>query len=155
MLTDLAKGIGETLRGTLNSAIDEQYPRKNADKAAAARLKNESVLNRGRGEMAGIPTRYGTRTETRPETRPEAQPESRPEIPRTQTSDQSVPGQWSDYEHEQENAQANVPPSAYGGAGEAALGEDPPETRKAKSIGKLFKRKPVAGGGGELRVTNP
>jgi len=29
------------------------------------------------------------------------------------------------------------------------------ENEKANSIGKLFKRKPVSGDGGDLKVTNP
>ena len=66
----------------------------------------------------------------------------RPAQPRTEPSDQSVPGQWNDYEHENE-----VMPDHVGG--------NDSEGRKSRSIGKLFKRKPVGSQGRELRVTNP
>jgi hypothetical protein len=89
--------------------------------------------------MEGIPHRGANSTSPRPE------------APRTKTSDQSVPGQWHDDGHELEKEPS---PAAYGGEGETQLGNEPPETRKARSIGKLFKRKPV-NGGGELKVINP
>ena len=47
-------GVGETLRGTLNSEMDNRFPRKNADKAAAANAKNQSVLQTGQREMEGV-----------------------------------------------------------------------------------------------------
>lgn len=53
---DLIQGVGETLRGTLNSTIDHRFPRGNAEKAAAADAKNQAVLARGQNEMAGIPS---------------------------------------------------------------------------------------------------
>lgn len=53
----VTQGVGETLRGTLNSEIDNRIPRRNAEKQAAIRAQNEAVLARGRAEMAGIPHR--------------------------------------------------------------------------------------------------
>lgn len=57
------QGIGETLRGTLNSSIDDRYASSNAEKAAAARAKNQAVLDRGRHEVEGIPRRQHHPTE--------------------------------------------------------------------------------------------
>ena len=120
----------------MNKTIDDQFPRKNVNKAAFARSKNDAVLDRGRTEMQGIPNHY-----------------HRPGQQRTNTNDQSIPGQWNDEEREQEN----IPTSAagYGGAAEASLGANPPETRKSRSVGKLFKRKPVSDDRDEFRVSDP
>jgi hypothetical protein len=49
------QGVGETLRGTLNSTVDRRFPSKNAEKAARTNAKNEEILERGRAEMEGIP----------------------------------------------------------------------------------------------------
>jgi len=51
------QGVGETLRGTLNSTVDDRFPRQNANKAAAAQTKNATVLEKGRNEMQHIPHR--------------------------------------------------------------------------------------------------
>ena len=121
MLT-VCKGVGETLRGTLNSAVDQNFPRKDADKAAVANAKNEEVLARGRSEMQ----------------------HAKPDYQRTATGEQVVPGSWSEGE---------LPPpgSAYAGDAERQQREE----RKARSIGKLFKRKPLNEKEPGLRVTNP
>lgn len=49
------QGVGETLRGTFNSTIDKNFPRKNEKKAAAKNAQNEEILQRGRAEVEGIP----------------------------------------------------------------------------------------------------
>jgi hypothetical protein len=118
----LLQGVGETLRGTLNSAVDQNFPRKNEKKAAYANAKNEEVLARGREEMQ----------------------HAKPGYERTATNDQVIPGSWSE-----EELQANEPPIAGDGEHEQR------EKQKARSIGKLFKRKPVGTKEEGLRVTNP
>ncbi|GAB7361459.1 hypothetical protein MBLNU230_g1515t1 [Neophaeotheca triangularis] len=53
-------GVGETLRGTLNSESDRHLmPRSNPKKAAAADAKNQAALEKGRTEMAGLRARNG------------------------------------------------------------------------------------------------
>ncbi|KAI7027869.1 hypothetical protein KC355_g167, partial [Hortaea werneckii] len=47
-------GVGETLRGTLNSEVDNRLQRRNPTKNSAAREKNEAVMQRGEREMAGL-----------------------------------------------------------------------------------------------------
>ncbi|KAK4543752.1 hypothetical protein LTR36_004785 [Oleoguttula mirabilis] len=47
-------GVGETLRSTLNSEIDNRYPRRDPEKAAAAEAKNRAEMERGYREMAGL-----------------------------------------------------------------------------------------------------
>lgn len=47
-------GVGETLRGTLNSEIDNRFPRKDVNKAAAANAKNQNVLQTGQRELEGV-----------------------------------------------------------------------------------------------------
>lgn len=47
-------GVGETLRGTFNSGIDQRFPRSNPDSSGAANAKNQGVLDRGRDEMQRI-----------------------------------------------------------------------------------------------------
>lgn len=64
--TNTWQGVGETLRGTLNSTVDERFPRKNPEKAAAANAQNAAVLERGRNEMEGIPHRSHQPTEPIP-----------------------------------------------------------------------------------------
>ncbi|KIW70510.1 hypothetical protein PV04_02772 [Phialophora macrospora] len=48
-------GVGETLRGTLNSTIDQRFPSKNPEKAARVNAYNDEILERGRTEMEAIP----------------------------------------------------------------------------------------------------
>lgn len=124
-LLTLSQGVGETLRGTLNSTIDQNFPRKNADKAAVANAKNDAVMQRGRNEMENI--------------------NNRPDQPRAPMHDQTGHGQWRDDDVSPDPLPTNTSAEAQ-----------ERERQKAKSIGKLFKRKPVGReGNGELRVTNP
>ncbi len=47
--------MGETLRGTLSTAVDKRFPVKNEEKAAVTNARNEEILQKGRAEMEGIP----------------------------------------------------------------------------------------------------
>lgn len=54
------QGVGETLRGTLNSGIDSRFPiSRNAEKNAAINARNQAVLEKGDREMAGLRNRGG------------------------------------------------------------------------------------------------
>ena len=173
MLTRV-QGVGETLRGTFNNTVDQNFPRKNDKKAAKANAKNDAVLARGREEVSAIPGRGGHRPvppippqqppsgggythlpQEHPPPPPSATggvppslaPPVKPPSPqRTATSEQTVPGMWSP---EYDGAEGGVGPDAG-----TAAGRDR-EREKSKSISKLFKRKPVTAKEGELRVTNP
>lgn len=150
------QGVGETLRGTINNTVDQNFPRKNEKKAAKANAKNDAVLARGREEVAGIrghrqvpPIPQGGGYTHLPQEHPppsSAPPVKPPSPQRTATSEQTVPGSWS---------------PEYDGAADGAGGHGPEssnrerEREKSKSISKLFKRKPVTAKEGELRVTNP
>ncbi|KAK5690620.1 hypothetical protein LTR97_012176 [Elasticomyces elasticus] len=52
-------GVGETLRGTLNSEVDNRLSRRNPDKAAAVNAKNRADIERGQAEMARLRERNG------------------------------------------------------------------------------------------------
>ncbi len=80
-----------------------------------------------------------------------APPRDGPPVQRTKTPDQVVPGSWSEGDDHPPG------PAGIGGRGEQELAESHSrEEKKAKSIGKLFKRKPVGPKEeGGLRVTNP
>ncbi|TKA82551.1 hypothetical protein B0A55_02280 [Friedmanniomyces simplex] len=52
-------GVGETLRGTLNSEVDNRLSRRNPDKAAAVNAKNRADIERGQQEMARLRERNG------------------------------------------------------------------------------------------------
>ncbi|ETN46684.1 uncharacterized protein HMPREF1541_00871 [Cyphellophora europaea CBS 101466] len=161
-------GVGETLRGTLNSTIDQNFPRKNDKKAAKANAKNDAVLARGRNEVAGIPhhrenqpagyTHLPQQQQHAgahpPPPMPAGAPPVKPPSPkRTATSEQTIPGSWSP---EYDDGPAPTT-SATGGLTDGRHGEREREREKekSKSISKLFKRKPVAAKEGELRVMNP
>ena len=77
-----------------------------------------------------------------------------PPNPRTKTDEQVVPGSWSEGD---DHLTKQESPAAYGGEAEQRLGDrELREDKKARSIGKLFKRKPVGKETeGGLRVTNP
>ncbi|WPH04148.1 Hypothetical protein R9X50_00703400 [Acrodontium crateriforme] len=47
-------GVGETLRGTLNDAVDRRLPRSDSEKAAVVNARNQEAIERGRREMAGL-----------------------------------------------------------------------------------------------------
>ncbi|KAF2857366.1 hypothetical protein K470DRAFT_177128 [Piedraia hortae CBS 480.64] len=47
-------GVGETLRGTINSEMDSRFAGRNPAKAEAARTRNAAVLQRGEQEMASV-----------------------------------------------------------------------------------------------------
>ncbi|KAI7273323.1 hypothetical protein KC335_g3427, partial [Hortaea werneckii] len=47
-------GVGETLRGTLNTEVDNRLQRRNPSKNSAAAEKNHRVVERGEREMAGL-----------------------------------------------------------------------------------------------------
>ena len=70
-------------------------------------------------------------------------PGEMPQYQRTKTDDQIVPGSFSEEDQLRHEA---APTGAE---------HDQREQQKARSIGKLFKRKPVAKEEGGLRVTNP
>ena len=148
--------MGETLRGTLNSAVDENFPRKNPKKAAKANAKNEATLAKGRQEVSGITHRHQQNTGPPVPNDPNYPPvpygqpipaghpslsQKPPSPQRTATSEQTVPGSWTP-EYDEDG-------SLSGG------GKENREREKSRSISKLFKRKPVASKEGELRVTNP
>ncbi|KAI7201093.1 hypothetical protein KC365_g18788, partial [Hortaea werneckii] len=59
-------GVGETLRGTLNSEVDNRLQRRNPDKNSAAREKNAQVMQRGEREMAGLREGRGLGTTVAP-----------------------------------------------------------------------------------------
>jgi hypothetical protein len=67
-----------------------------------------------------------------------------PGYQRTRTNDQTIPGSWSE-----EDVQTQPEPETH-----YVKDEREREKQKARSIGKLFKRKPVQGKD-ELRVMNP
>ncbi|KAK1081634.1 hypothetical protein LTR33_004516 [Friedmanniomyces endolithicus] len=52
-------GVGETLRGTLNSEVDNRLSRRDPDKAAAVDAKNRADITRGQQEMARMRERNG------------------------------------------------------------------------------------------------
>ncbi|KAK4945917.1 hypothetical protein LTR10_015010 [Elasticomyces elasticus] len=52
-------GVGETLRGTLNSEVDNRLSRRNPDKAAQVNAKNRADIERGQAEMARLRERNG------------------------------------------------------------------------------------------------
>ena len=60
--------MGETLRGTLNSEVDQRMPRRDADKAAAVDAKNQATLEAGQREMAGLRERSGLDATVSPDT---------------------------------------------------------------------------------------
>ncbi len=60
MLIFHAQGVGETLRGTLNSTVDRRFPSKNPEKAARTNAYNDEILEKGRSEMEGIPGSWPT-----------------------------------------------------------------------------------------------
>lgn len=47
--------MGETLRGTLSTAVDKRFPVGGNEKAALTNARNEAILQKGRAEMEGIP----------------------------------------------------------------------------------------------------
>ncbi|RMY13345.1 hypothetical protein D0868_02067 [Hortaea werneckii] len=59
-------GVGETLRGTLNSEVDNRLQRRNPTKNSAAREKNAQVMQRGEREMAGLREGRGLGTTVAP-----------------------------------------------------------------------------------------
>ncbi|KAI7292698.1 hypothetical protein KC340_g16655, partial [Hortaea werneckii] len=59
-------GVGETLRGTLNSEVDNRLQRRNPSKNSAAREKNAAVMQRGEREMAGLREGRGLGTTVAP-----------------------------------------------------------------------------------------
>ncbi|KAI1610052.1 hypothetical protein EDD36DRAFT_62981 [Exophiala viscosa] len=110
-------GIGETLRGTLNSSIDKRFPPGDAEKAAMVQAHNAAVLEKGRAEIDGIP------------------------------------GGWP--KHEQGAAAHDITTGAPATTGATAPSTSlnqpqrsvsPGENGKSRTLGKLFKRKPVAAG---------
>lgn len=56
-------GVGETLRGTLNSEVDSRFPRHNVEKAAAANAKNQAVLDRGNNEIGRMSAHYPSQSQ--------------------------------------------------------------------------------------------
>ncbi|KAI6851093.1 hypothetical protein KC358_g398 [Hortaea werneckii] len=59
-------GVGETLRGTLNTEVDNRLQRRNPSKNSAAREKNAAVMQRGEREMAGLREGRGLGTTVAP-----------------------------------------------------------------------------------------
>ena len=213
---NILQGVGETLRGTLNSTIDQNFPRSNTNKAAAANAKNEGVLNKGRSEMQHVNTGRNVpttaqRTETdaaapggmyHPNNTPSTvqysdnnptatggmyNSDNRSGVPSAMKHSDTNPNASGGMHHndnrsdlpgmtQHRDTRSDVPMTATTNSGVPdQLYDSPPtgqphqstyenqtatsddrERQKAKSIGKLFKRKPVSKeGGGELRVTNP
>jgi hypothetical protein len=140
------QGVGETLRGTLNSTIDSRFPSRNAEKAARIQAHNDSVLERGRAEMEGLPR--GRYNQTQPH-----EPER----------ESSIPGSWPGQGEGYDGHSIAATPSGYEGSVAPTWGlggrdsvpdtgagpgrtSSPDEGGMSKGIRKLFKRKPVAAG---------
>ncbi|GAB7327673.1 hypothetical protein MBLNU13_g11503t1 [Cladosporium sp. NU13] len=83
-------GVGETVRGTLNNEIDTRFPRSNSQKAAAANAKNQSVLEAGNREMAGVSMRR-SQDRRRSQEVPQA-PQTRPSVAHEPMPQQLMPG---------------------------------------------------------------
>ena len=58
----VSKGVGETLRGTINNEVDSRFQRRNPEKAAEANAKNQATLAAGERELAGLRDRSGLQT---------------------------------------------------------------------------------------------
>lgn len=131
MLTTVMKqGVGETLRGTLNSTIDKRFPAKNAEKAAMIDAHNQAVLEKGRTEMEGIPGGWPAHVEYEHDAAaPAHHITTAGAAPATASAAQAQPTTTS---VNQQEPPRNVSPRD---------GSD-----KSRSLGKLFKRKAVAAG---------
>ena len=55
----MLQGVGETLRGTINSEVDSRFGRRNPEKAAMIDAKNQATLEGGQREMAGLRDQRG------------------------------------------------------------------------------------------------
>ncbi|KAK4946365.1 hypothetical protein LTR10_014563 [Elasticomyces elasticus] len=115
-------GVGETLRGTLNSTIDSRFPSRDAEKAARIEAHNAAVLEKGRAEMEGIPGGWPAREHGN----------GAPAHDIT-TGAPATTG-------------ATAPTAPTTSANQPQRNISPGESGKPRSLGKLFKRKPVAAG---------
>jgi hypothetical protein len=67
MANRVQQGVGETLRGTINSEVDSRFGRKNPEKAAMVDAKNQATLQAGEREMAGLRDQRGLQPTVTPD----------------------------------------------------------------------------------------
>lgn len=135
--------------------MDSRFPRKNADKAAAADAKNQAVLEGGQREMAGLrdqrelqPTISPDRDKNLPDLphqpnytyHPNAPQRDMTALPTMRNNNGYVPPSGTAVP--QDNYEDNQDATSYD---TGANSYDPPEasTEKRSGLRKLMKRKPV------------